>query len=113
MEADALALELAKIDPALKQQLAAAGVPELIQAHLAKNAFCSIARFQVLGFTDEGVMESCKRLGLDKIKEEMEQFSQATSVVLAWQACKSIQAASTTTMAGKKALGINTVIKPA
>ena len=35
----------------------------------------------------------------DKIKEEMEQFSQATSVVLAWQACKSIQAASTTTVA--------------
>ena len=66
------ALELAKNDPALKQQLAAAGVPELIQAHFAKNAFCSIARFQVFGLTDEGVMESCKRLGLDKIKEEME-----------------------------------------
>ena len=62
-----IALELAKIQPDLRQQFAAAGVADLVMAHIAKATFCSVAKFQVFAFNPEGVISMCTRLGLDPL----------------------------------------------
>ena len=59
-----IALEIAKLQPDLRQQFAAAGVTDLVMAHIAKATFCSVAKFQVFAFTADGVLATCKRLGM-------------------------------------------------
>ena len=61
-----IAMELAKIQPDRRQQFAAAGVSDLVMAHIAKATFCSVAKCQAFVFKPEkGVLAMCKRLGLD------------------------------------------------
>ena len=81
-----IALELAKLQPDLRQQFAAAGVEDLVMAHIAKATFCSVAKFQVFAFNPEGVLSMCTRLGLDPLGS-IENHGLAASVVLAWQNC--------------------------
>ena len=107
-----MALEIAKLQPDLRQQFAAAGVTDLVMAHIAKATFCSVAKFQVFAFSAEGVMQMCTRLGLDP-QESMENHGMAASVVLAWQNCSQLQKAITANNAEKKILGMNTLLKPA
>ena len=89
-----IVVELAKIQPDLRQQFAAAGVSDLVMAHIAKATFCSVAKFQVFAFSPEGVMAMCTRLGLDPM-ESLDNHGLAASVVLAWQNCSMIQKAVT------------------
>ena len=53
MDAPALAAELAKNQPDLRQQFEVAGVSDLVQAHIAKSTFCFVAKFQVFAFPAE------------------------------------------------------------
>ena len=87
MNADEIKAELVKHLPDLKQQLTVVGVPDLVQAHIAKAKFCSIAKFQVLAVSAEGLLVTCKRLGLDS-EASMENLGIASSVVLGWQIAK-------------------------
>ena len=96
-----MALEIAKLQPDLRQQFAAAGVTDLVMAHIAKATFCSVAKFQVFAFSSEGVMAMCTRLGLDPL-ESMENHGLAASVVLAWQNCSQLQKAITTNNSEKR-----------
>ena len=89
-----MALEIAKLQPDLRQQFAAAGVTDLVMAHIAKATFCSVAKFQVFAFSAEGVMQMSTRLGLDPL-ESMGNHGMAASVVLAWQNYSQLQKAIT------------------
>ena len=112
MDAIAIAAELDKMEPDLKQQLSPAGVTELIQAHLGKYTFNSIRKFQVFGFNPEGVVASGKRIGVDPDKD-MIMFGQSASLVLACETCKAIQTATNQNTAEKKILGLHNVMKNA
>ena len=83
---DVLKVELAKLQSDLRQQFLAAGVPDLVQAHIAKTNYCSIAKFQVFAFDMPGVLTTCRRIGLDP-DESVENMTDSASVALAWQNC--------------------------
>ena len=100
-----------KLAPNLLQILNTVGVPELVQANLAKATFTTIANSQVFAFTGEGVLELCKRLGLDSAASLLN-LGIVASVVLAWQNCKAIQTVEIQSNAEKKRLGITNTMKP-
>ena len=96
-----LARLLATIQPDLRQQLTSAGVPELVQAHIAQANYCSISKFHVFAFDMPGVLLTCKRLGLDP-DENIQNMTDAASVALAWRTCMQIHTVHDTHVAEKK-----------
>ena len=82
LEDAALDLELAQLQPDLRRQFSVAGVTVLVQSHIVKANVCSAEKFQVFAFSAEGVLVTCKRLGLDSEKS-IENYGLVPSVVLA------------------------------
>ena len=94
----------------LRQIYVKADVPDLIQAQLAKVSYRSVAKLRTFASSSDKVSDICKSLGLGE--GSLAHMGIISSVILAWENCKTKSEAMDKHNAERKILGIDSTLMP-